>query len=91
MIYQRFGQGVSNLSTVAELRTFDGTWYTGTRYKQYSGSGSGRRYRGVTYYTAGLGYLKVKCGLSALSTPTGENGTIPLLSLTSDTIKSVQL
>jgi hypothetical protein len=25
MIYQRFGQGVSNLSTVAELRTFDGT------------------------------------------------------------------
>jgi hypothetical protein len=24
MIYQRFGQGVSNLSTVAELRTFDG-------------------------------------------------------------------
>ncbi len=28
MIYQRFGQGVSNLSTVAELRTFDGNcWY----------------------------------------------------------------
>ncbi len=31
MIYQRFGQGVSNLSTVAELRTFDGsrfcTWW----------------------------------------------------------------
>jgi hypothetical protein len=25
MIYQRFGLGVSNLSTVAELRTFDGT------------------------------------------------------------------
>jgi hypothetical protein len=25
MIYQRFGQGVSNLSTVAELRTFDGS------------------------------------------------------------------
>jgi hypothetical protein len=25
MINQRFGQGVSNLSTVAELRTFDGT------------------------------------------------------------------
>ncbi len=24
MIYQRFGQGVSNLSSVAELRTFDG-------------------------------------------------------------------
>jgi hypothetical protein len=24
MINQRFGQGVSNLSTVAELRTFDG-------------------------------------------------------------------
>jgi hypothetical protein len=24
MIYQRFGQGVSNLSTVAELKTFDG-------------------------------------------------------------------
>ncbi len=25
MIYQRFGPGVSNLSTVAELRTFDGS------------------------------------------------------------------
>jgi hypothetical protein len=25
MIFQKFGQGVSNLSTVAELRTFDGT------------------------------------------------------------------
>jgi hypothetical protein len=24
MIFQNFGQGVSNLSTVAELRTFDG-------------------------------------------------------------------
>ena len=24
MLYQRFGQGVLNLSTVAELRTFDG-------------------------------------------------------------------
>ncbi len=28
MIFQNFGQGVSNLSTVAELRTFDGTFYS---------------------------------------------------------------
>jgi len=28
MLYQRFGQGVSNLSTVAELWTFDGTGLT---------------------------------------------------------------
>ncbi len=26
MLYQRFGQGVSNLSTAAELRTFDGNY-----------------------------------------------------------------
>jgi hypothetical protein len=37
MIYQRFEQGVSNLSTVAELRTFDGKQPYSFRYEIFLG------------------------------------------------------
>ncbi len=45
MLYQRFGQGVSNLSTVAELRTFDGSVQTGAEHKQTWDIPQSRRYQ----------------------------------------------